>query len=422
MTDNTQAERLRVGIFLGGTSLSLAGNILAMVALPWFVLETTGSAAQTGLTGMATALPAFLSGIFGGPLVDRLGGRRMSVIADLFSAASILAIPTLYLTIGLDFWQFFALVLLGALLDVPGYTARRTLLPGFGERSNLKPEAINSAFEVLQGVSGILGPALAGILIGPMGAINLLWLTGAGFILSALSVYGVAPDTTRERHEDEPRLSYRQQIAEGLSFIGRDRLLLSLAIIFAVSNFLTNGFYAVGLPVAIFEQFGDASRFGLILSTTSIGMLIGGSLYGAIGDRFRANRRAIVLLGFMVQPFFMVPFVIAAPYAVLLAVSFLSGFMIGPINPLSVTVRFERTPARLHGRVFATYSAISAAMSPLGMALTGYLFEGIGSQAALVTITGIAIGLSLFMPAIRPLRDMNVVAHEREPESVGAPR
>src|SRR5690606_41955441 len=112
-----------------------------MVALPWFVLETTGSAVQAGLAGMATALPAFLAGIFGGPLVDQLGGRRMSVSADLFSAASILAIPVLYTTIGLEFWQLFALVLLGALLDIPGYTARRTLLPGFGERTKMKPEA-----------------------------------------------------------------------------------------------------------------------------------------------------------------------------------------------------------------------------------------------------------------------------------------
>lgn len=393
-----------------------------MVALPWFVLETTGSAVQTGLTGMATALPAFLAGIFGGPLVDQLGGRRMSVIADLFSAASILAIPVLYTTIGLEFWQLFALVLLGALLDIPGYTARRTLLPGFGERTKMKPEAINSAFEVLLGVSGIIGPALAGLLIGPMGAVNLLWLTGAGFVLSALSVYGVAPDSANERSADEPGLSYRQQIAEGLSFIGRDSLLLSLAILFAVSNFLTNGFYAVGLPVAIFEQFGDASRFGLILSATSIGTLVGGSIYGAIGDRFRENRRALLLAGFMVQPFFMVPFVLEAPYAVLLGVAFLSGIMLGPINPLTVTIRFERTPARLHGRVFATYSAISAAMTPLGMALTGFLYEAIGSTPALTALTLTAIGLALFMPAIRPFHKMNVAAEECEPDSVGPAR
>jgi MFS family permease len=245
MGERFSRDHLRVATFLSGTGLSVIGNIMAMVALPWFVLQTTGSATQTGLTGMATALPSFLSGIFGGPLVDRLGGRRMSVVADIVSAGAIFAIPALYETVGLEFWQLFALVLLGALLDVPGFTARRTLLPGFARRANMQPEAVNTSFEMLQSVSFIAGPAIAGVLIGPMGAVNLLWLTGIGFLISAVTVYGVVPEEAPDQEPNAPRLSYRQQIVEGLSFIGRDRLLLSMAVVFGVSNFLANGFHGV---------------------------------------------------------------------------------------------------------------------------------------------------------------------------------
>lgn len=420
MTERFRSDHLRIGAFLGGTGLSVIGNVMAMVALPWFVLQTTGSATQTGLTGMAAALPAFASGIFGGPLVDRLGGRRMSVIADLVSAAAIVAIPVLYTTVGLEFWQLFLLVLLGALLDIPGYTARRTLLPGFAERANVKPEAVNASFEVLQSASFIAGPAIAGVLIGPMGAVNLLWLTGAGFVLSAVTVYGIVPDVTPEPEPDAPRLSYRQQIVEGLSFIRADRLLLSLAVVFGVTNFLTNGFYGVGLPVAIFERFEDASRFGLLISATSVGTLLGGSIYGAIGHRFRANRRAIVMIGFMVQPLFMLPFVWDSPFLLLLSSMLLAGLFMGPINPLSVTLRFERTPARLHGRVFATFSAISAVVSPLGMALTGYLFEVFGAQTSLALLTGLAAGLALSLPAIGSFREMNVADEDEDGSAIPA--
>jgi MFS family permease len=340
--------------------------------------------------------------------VDRLGGRRMSVIADLVSAVAIFAIPALYLTVGLEFWQLFLLVLLGALLDIPGYTARRTLLPGFSKRANVRPEAINSAFEMMQAISGVLGPAVAGLLIAPLGAVNLLWVTGAGFLLSALTVYGVVPSTVLREEPELRRLSYRQQITEGLAFIGRDRLLLALAVVFGATNFVNNGFYGVGLPVAVFEQFGDASHFGLILSVTSVGTLVGGTFYGAVGHRLRSHRRTLVLIGFMVQPVFLLPYALQAPFAVLVVSSFLSGLAIGPVNPLSVTVRFERIPPRLHGRVFATFSAISGVVTPVGMAMAGWIFEAFGTQASLAIITIVAALIVLPLPAIRPFHEMNV--------------
>jgi MFS family permease len=415
MSDHFTRDHLRVATFLSGTGLSVIGNMMAMVALPWFVLQTTGSATQTGLTGMATALPSFLSGIFGGPLVDRLGGRRMSVVADLVSAAAIFAIPALYQTVGLEFWQLFVLVLLGALLDVPGFTARRTLLPGFSRRANMQPEAVNTSFEMLQSISFIAGPAIAGVLIGPMGAVNLLWLTGIGFLISAVTVYGVVPDEIVDPEPNAPRLSYRQQIAEGLSFIGRDRLLLSMAVVFGLSNFLANGFHGVGLPVIIHERFEDASRFGLLISAAGIGTLLGASIYGAIGHNFRTKRRAIVLFGFMTQPLFMLPFVWDSPFLLLLVSSALAGLVIGPINPLSVTVRFERTPARLHGRVFATYSAISAVATPLGLMLAGYMFDGLGIQASMAILTMLYGFMALCLPAIGALHEMNI-DEEAEPK------
>ena len=74
--------------FLFGNAVSMVGNALVLVALPWFVIETTGSAARTGMIGMISALPALGAGILGGVLVDRLGGRRMSVISDLISGTA----------------------------------------------------------------------------------------------------------------------------------------------------------------------------------------------------------------------------------------------------------------------------------------------------------------------------------------------
>ena len=97
-------------------SISLVGNVVAQLAIPWFVLVTTGSPTYTGLAVFFNFLPVVLAGLFGGVVVDRLGFRTTSVGADLASAAAVAAIPLLHATVGIELWQLLALVFVGALL------------------------------------------------------------------------------------------------------------------------------------------------------------------------------------------------------------------------------------------------------------------------------------------------------------------
>ncbi|MDQ4058578.1 MAG: MFS transporter, partial [Actinomycetota bacterium] len=111
-------------VLFGANAVSLTGNVMTLTAVPWFVLQTTGSAAMTGIIASLNFLPIVLANLFGGAFVDRLGYKRASVIADLTSGFTVALIPLLYVTVGLPFWLLGALVFLGALLDAPGSTAR----------------------------------------------------------------------------------------------------------------------------------------------------------------------------------------------------------------------------------------------------------------------------------------------------------
>src|SRR4051794_26415121 len=113
-------RRVPIIALLAANAISMVGNSLGIVAIPWFVLETTGSAARTGVVAFATVLPTVLAAILGGALVDRVGNKRISVIADLVSAGTVACIPLLHHTVGIAFWQLVLLVFLGALLDAPG--------------------------------------------------------------------------------------------------------------------------------------------------------------------------------------------------------------------------------------------------------------------------------------------------------------
>jgi MFS family permease len=147
---------------LGATGLSMVGNIITFLAVPWFVLQTTGSAARTGLTGGVVVLGMVVGGFFGGPLVDRFGFRRASIVADLASGLTVTLIPLLYLTVGLAFWQLLVLVLLGTCLDTPGMTARQSLIPDLADRARMPVERANSALQTIESSSDLLGTAARG--------------------------------------------------------------------------------------------------------------------------------------------------------------------------------------------------------------------------------------------------------------------
>jgi MFS family permease len=127
----TTGPRRRAPILalLGTNAVSETGNVLAFVAIPWFVLQTTGSAARTGLTGAAFLLAAVMAGLFGGPIVDRTGFKRASIVADLAGAVTVALIPLLYHTTGLLFWQLLVLVFLGGSWTRPGTRPARASSP-----------------------------------------------------------------------------------------------------------------------------------------------------------------------------------------------------------------------------------------------------------------------------------------------------
>ena len=141
--------------FFSANLISYTGNRLTLLAIPWFVLETTGSVAKTGITAFFTALPSIISSFLSGPIVDRLGYKRSSVISDLVSGISVALIPLFSHTIGLAFWHLLVLTFLGGLLKAPGETARSSLLPDLGRDAKIRMERVNAVGDGLIRISGL---------------------------------------------------------------------------------------------------------------------------------------------------------------------------------------------------------------------------------------------------------------------------
>ncbi|HSJ50954.1 MAG TPA: MFS transporter [Actinomycetota bacterium] len=384
MTKTALRTRRPLLAIFGANAVSLTGNVAALVAIPWFVLETTNSASKTGITAAAALLPVVLSGLFGGAMVDRLGYRRTSVLSDLASAGAVAAIPLLHSTMGLEFWQLLVLVFLGGLLDAPGGTARTALLPEAAQRAGWTFERATGMTAVVERGSRLAGAPLAALLIGVVGPTNVLWIDAASFVVSAAMIAAGVPRPTST--VDRGASSYLQELREGYRFLRRDRTLGTL--VFMVS--VTNAFDAVtmvALPVLAHRVYGSATSLGLMIAVGGAGAVVGALAFAVVGER--RSRRALFTWGFIVIT---VSYPVAAvfpPLWILLVAKAISGLASGPINPVIDTVYLERVPAGVRGRVFGVTHAAAWIAIPLGVLLGGSIIDLIGLRATFL-VTGAA--------------------------------
>jgi MFS family permease len=228
---------------LAANALSMTGNVAALVAIPWYVLQTTGSASKTGLSAFFNFLPVALAGFLGGTVVDRFGFKPTSIIADVASSLSIASIPLLQATIGLEYWQLLLFVFLGALLDTPGTTARAALIPEAAELADVSLERATSLADAVNRLSTLVGGPLAGLLIAGFGASNVLWVDAATFALSAALIGAAIPRGLSGGDSAEGQSSYLEDLREGFTYLRRDHLVLSVLLVFTGSNFLDAAFF-----------------------------------------------------------------------------------------------------------------------------------------------------------------------------------
>src|SRR5215211_2198903 len=259
MKISIQKNSLPIYSLFAANAISLVGNVLSAIAIPWFVLQTTGSATRTGITGFFTVLPVVLAGFFGGTLVDRLGYKRTSIIADIASGVTTALIPLLYFTVGLEFWQLMVLVFFGALLDAPGSTARSALVPELAAMAQMPIERATSLIHIIERSARLIGAPLGGLLIAFVGTENVLWLDAASFFISA----GIIAVTIKvhqpvQPQEKETSEGYFGELGEGLRFIFNDKLMLAIVIMIMLTNFLDAIFGGVVQPVFVKQVYGQA--------------------------------------------------------------------------------------------------------------------------------------------------------------------
>jgi MFS family permease len=388
--------------WLSAEAISLTGTRVSMVALPWFVLTTTGSATKTGLVALAEMLPLVVLKVLAGPVIDRVGARRVAITCDLLSVLAVGAIPLLHETGRLSFPVFLLLVALAGSLRGPGDAAKASMTPAVVAQAGVPMERATGLHSTVERTAGLLGAAAAGGLVAWLGAAEALVVDALSFGLSAMVL---AWATTRSslrgsRQARPPEGAYLTELKEGWTFLRGDRVLLGIAVMVSLTNLLDMAYAAVLVPVWAEATTGSAATVGLVFATFGGAAALGSICAASWADRLPRYRTYLIAFLVCGAPRYVV-FALDVPLWAVLATCVAGGFAAGFINPILGAVLFERIPEPLMGRVTSLSTAMSYALIPFGGLLGGLLVAGIGLSPALL-IVGAAYLAVTMLPAVDP--------------------
>lgn len=368
-------------LFASGQVVSLIGTWMARVAQDWLVLKLTGSGTALGIVTGLQFLPTLLFSLYGGLLADRLDKRRLLMATQCLMGLESVALGVLVVTGEVQTWQVFVLAaVLGTFsaVDTPTRQAFVTELVGPDNLANAV--SLNSA---TFNVARIIGPAVAGLLIGLLGGGAAA--TGPVFLINTVSYAAVVFSLSRilphELHQPRRTARAPGQLREGLAYVrGRRDVMLIIGLVFVVGTVGLN--FQLTLALIAAKVYGrGAGSYGLLSTALAVGSLI-----GALASAGRARPRQRTLVGAAIVFGLLEAGLAFAPsYWVLAAMLVPTGLAVLTFTTTANSLTQLSVDAEYRGRVMALYVLVFIGGTPVGAPLIGWLSQNVGVQTSLAT-------------------------------------
>ncbi|MGH7605917.1 MAG: MFS transporter [Gemmatimonadales bacterium] len=381
-------EVFRIGSFRSfwlGFTFSELGDAVTRVALTWYVYETTRSARALGLLMLCYTGPVVVGGLLAGTLLDRYDRRQVMLVDSVVRGTAVALIPVLSVAGQLALWHVYAIAAVYGFLMMVSLAGGPALVPSLVGREHLSTA---NALETLSFTLGsVIGPVLAGLLIGVVGTVNVIWL-------DAISYFAFAGALARLRlAEPEPNGSgadgdaYRLPHAVRLLLV--NRVLRSTTLMFMAFN-VGGGFLAVWLPILTDRVLGGgAGLYGTLLGLQAVGGVASALL---AGGRAFAVPLGTLICGAQLLSGASVAVMLIGPgvWTVVAGLVGLGAFS-APLTIWAQTLRMQIIPERLRGRTFALLRMLMQSGNPLGGAIAGGLLPILGLPA-MIALSALVIG------------------------------
>ena len=390
--------------FYAAQLLALVGGWMQTVAQAWLVLQLTDSPFKLGLISTLQFSPILMFSLVAGAVADRLPKRGLLVTTQTTLACQALLLGALVSTGRVQYGHVAVLGLVLGFANAVDQPARQSFvmdMVGKGDVANAV--ALNSA---AFNAARIVGPAVAGVLIGRVGVGPVFFINSVGFVGVILTLLRLEARGLPAR---ERRATILEEIVEGLRYARRTpRLLLALGLVLSVSLFVFN--FTVYVPLLARTVLGlGAEGFGFLMASLGVGAVAGALTVGGFGSREPELGRMFLsaavafaaLLGLGLSRH-------AWTAAPLLFVTGYFGIMLMATCNTSMQLR---APDALRGRVMSLYTWVTGGVFPIGAFLVGSISQAWGVSAAflwngtlgLVTLGGIMLWWRLRARAPRPV-------------------
>jgi MFS family permease len=386
-----------------GMTVSLLGDGIFYVALPWQVYQLSNAPTALSVVGIAMTVPHIVLLLLGGVVSDRFDRRRVMVAADLLRGAAVAALGLLSLAGTIRLWHLIVLAgvfgagtaFFGPAFDaiVPEIVPERQLTQANALDQFVRPAAWR-----------MLGPALGGWILAAFGDAHI----GAGFLVDAMTFLASVGCLLLMRRpararDEEPAESPWTEIREGFRYVRSQVWLWGtlLAATFAYLAFL--GPTEVLLPYVVkYDMGAGAGTLGTVLALGGVGSMLSAF---AMGNRALPRRNmTFVYVVWTISTLSVAGYGLARLPWQAMAACFVFNAFEGAGTIVWMTTKQRLVPNRLLGRVSSFDWFISIGLLPVSYALTGPLAATIGERATLVGagVVGAAVTFGfLFLPGLR---------------------
>lgn len=380
-------------LWLIGSTISFLGDQFYMLALPWLILQKTGSAVAMGAVMMAGSVPRALLMLMGGAVSDRVSARKIMMTTATVRTVCVAVIGILVWFNVLQMWQIYVLAVIFGVADAFAVPAATAYLP-----SLLQPEQLVAATSVSQSAAQVtttVGPVPAGFVIKSLGVAWAFFVDAISFLFIIGALWKL-PDPPQS---PAARKAVWSAIAEGIAYVGKDVPLRSVMLLAMMMNLCVTGPFSIGLTYLTKTRFNSPAILGTLMSAVAVG-----SLLGALGAGvWKIHRRGIMIL------------LVATALAPCLGsiglmnrvpplagVLFVVGALVGFMNVHIGAWIMQRIDAAVRGRVASVLMLASFGIMPISFAIAGFMIAWnlkftflIAGLAMLITAAGASLQKSV---------------------------
>jgi MFS family permease len=389
-----------------GQFISAVGDHFYLIAMPWLGLQITGSALVAGSLLAVASLPRSVFMLLGGALSDRYSSKTLLILSNGLQGVLMIVLGSSLILSPVQLWFVYVLVFLTGFIDAFGLPAFNALLPRIVEAEEL--ESGNIYLQGANIVSGVIGPALAGLLISmspaqagsqqpALSGLGVVFLINALTFFAGISIFwgirtGDAPKPKKDSSE-----SLITSIGSIIEYVRSDPQLRNLLGLMMSLGLLLAGTLRVGFALMAETQFSGARDFGTMTSAFGAGMLAGMAGVKLLPRPPQKLSGIIVLALFACVPAGVISLGFAPPLVAGLAIIGVMGAAFGYVNIYLLSWLQRRTPSHLLGRIIAMVLFSTIGLAPVSQILMGYLLDlnlqatmtGVGSLVLiLLVVTG----------------------------------